>query len=478
MVHESPIIQGLSVNDCTIACNYSSLVTADGVSIMPFLAYPKSATDQFKEYLACEKILSNGKSGTYAVSNNIFAFNSAAAISLEIDTITMEISNNNVWCTVSGPDYGGLLADQTGINGNISADPLFCDVSDSGFTLDVSSPCVGAASDGGIIGAYDIGCDMYDGGGPKTVTAILPEGGWPFPNQDSVNVALQRADPWDTLQFEIPNEYAVVLRIIIDKPLYIFGPGIDTDTLLRGDWKGPDGNTFCFDLQSFCYLNDFQVDAIEIQSASGDTTAAIRFSGGPSIAINCGSGASSNMGGNLDLPMVSVASSPLIRNCALTHSIYYRFGNGSTCDVVATYNYWGYDSYGHIDNRIMDGNDFEGVGYVIFEPFLDSYPTDVTEDENPRMQLPFTLMQNRPNPFNGNTSISYYLPGSGYSVLAIYNILGQKVKTIYEGFQNAGWHSSEWNGRDERGKTVATGVYTYKLTFGSETSTKKMMYLK
>ena len=57
-------------------------------------------------------------------------------------------------------------------------------------------------------------------------------------------------------------------------------------------------------------------------------------------------------------------------------------------------------------------------------------------------------------------------------------MLGQKVKTLASEIKNAGTHTLQWNGRDEMGQNVSTGVYLYTLTSGSESITKKMAFMK
>jgi flagellar hook assembly protein FlgD len=62
--------------------------------------------------------------------------------------------------------------------------------------------------------------------------------------------------------------------------------------------------------------------------------------------------------------------------------------------------------------------------------------------------------------------------------LTIYNILGQKVKTLFEGYQEAGFKIVNWDGKDERGKDLASGIYFYQLKAGEVTQTKRMVLLK
>jgi hypothetical protein len=90
----------------------------------------------------------------------------------------------------------------------------------------------------------------------------------------------------------------------------------------------------------------------------------------------------------------------------------------------------------------------------------------------------FSLSQNYPNPFNPETEISYGLPRDCYVKLAIYNVAGQKVNTLVDERQSAGYKTIYWNGRDDKGKAVASGIYFYKLEAGNFTESRKMVLIK
>ena len=97
----------------------------------------------------------------------------------------------------------------------------------------------------------------------------------------------------------------------------------------------------------------------------------------------------------------------------------------------------------------------------------------------------FELGQNYPNPFNPNTQIQYSLLNSGTVSLTIYNYLGKEITSLVnQSFQNSGNYTIEWNGRDNNGATVSSGMYFYKLVFAGSNSgqsnsvTKKMILLK
>jgi hypothetical protein len=90
----------------------------------------------------------------------------------------------------------------------------------------------------------------------------------------------------------------------------------------------------------------------------------------------------------------------------------------------------------------------------------------------------FALAQNYPNPFNPSTTISFDLPVDGHVSLSIYNVLGQKVATVADQHYAAGRWEVAWNGDDDDGDRVATGIYFYRLTMSDEVRTRKMMLLK
>ncbi len=90
----------------------------------------------------------------------------------------------------------------------------------------------------------------------------------------------------------------------------------------------------------------------------------------------------------------------------------------------------------------------------------------------------YLLSQNYPNPFNPTTTIEYTLPVDGMVNLDIYNVLGQKIKTLYAGHQNAGQHSVMWDASNAAGEAVATGVYIYVLSGIDAQVTQKMVLIR
>jgi len=90
----------------------------------------------------------------------------------------------------------------------------------------------------------------------------------------------------------------------------------------------------------------------------------------------------------------------------------------------------------------------------------------------------FMLSPNTPNPFNGSTEIRYYAPKSSSLKLEIFDVNGQLVKTLVNGAVEAGYSSVAWNGTDDKGKAVASGAYTYRLTSGTTVLTRTMILMR
>jgi hypothetical protein len=92
--------------------------------------------------------------------------------------------------------------------------------------------------------------------------------------------------------------------------------------------------------------------------------------------------------------------------------------------------------------------------------------------------LSFTLAQNYPNPFNPTTTIEYRLNKAQFVTLTVYNVLGQKVRTLVSGKQGAGLHRLVWNGRNAQGLALPSGVYFYRLQSRENVATKKMILIR
>ncbi|KPL02753.1 MAG: hypothetical protein AMJ90_04925 [candidate division Zixibacteria bacterium SM23_73_2] len=113
-------------------------------------------------------------------------------------------------------------------------------------------------------------------------------------------------------------------------------------------------------------------------------------------------------------------------------------------------------------------------------PYLEiiTESSDVEELDIVNALQDFSLAQNFPNPFNSRTFFEFVLPENVRVNLSIYNIRGQKVKTLLDAKKQAGTHTVEWEATDDFGKPVASGVYLYRLQTENLSHAKRLLYLK
>jgi hypothetical protein len=153
----------------------------------------------------------------------------------------------------------------------------------------------------------------------------------------------------------------------------------------------------------------------------------------------------------------------------------HRFENGFSSPPVLF-------SSGHLDPADIY---YDRVNNILAVPCFSSNSVDFIHIvpqsiENGKNSLPskIELYQNYPNPFNPSTTIEYYLSKMSNVELKIYNLFGQEVKTLVNGFQTAGNKSVVWNGVSNLNQVVAAGIYYYKIQVGKEAQCRKMLYLK
>lgn len=119
-------------------------------------------------------------------------------------------------------------------------------------------------------------------------------------------------------------------------------------------------------------------------------------------------------------------------------------------------------------------------GQIAFDEVHPDFPAVSVALSGVAGSLPteYALDQNYPNPFNPTTEIGFALPANADVELSIFNVLGQKVATLVEGQQPAGYHTVTWNGTNSDGSSVASGIYFYRITSEKFNTSKKMMLLK
>ena len=109
---------------------------------------------------------------------------------------------------------------------------------------------------------------------------------------------------------------------------------------------------------------------------------------------------------------------------------------------------------------------------------VDIFATGVRRIEGQWTITKYVLEQNFPNPFNMETEIRYQIPEADFVEIAIYNSVGQKIKTLVSQNQTAGRYEVRWDGKDESGNVMASGVYVYKLVTQQFSNSKKLTLIK
>ncbi|MDD4050691.1 MAG: T9SS type A sorting domain-containing protein [candidate division Zixibacteria bacterium] len=150
-------------------------------------------------------------------------------------------------------------------------------------------------------------------------------------------------------------------------------------------------------------------------------------------------------------------------------------GGGSTSVVLDT------TTIGAVPLHFQLGANYDHVkSYPDFVPGLVKVgpPSDADDGNGGPLPIVFALEQNQPNPFNPTTTITFALPKAGHVSLEVYNVLGQKVRTLVNDFRTAGFHSVVFDGRDGNDAELASGVYLYRIKTDTNTDARKMVLMK
>jgi len=119
-----------------------------------------------------------------------------------------------------------------------------------------------------------------------------------------------------------------------------------------------------------------------------------------------------------------------------------------------------------------------GTGIRKEEPRFEQVSVALSGGVNSGLPAEYALEQNYPNPFNPSTKIAFALPMAGKVEISVYNVLGQEVNTLVNEELTAGNHTIEWDGRNNSGGSVSSGIYFYRIVAGDFSQTKKMLMLK
>jgi len=137
--------------------------------------------------------------------------------------------------------------------------------------------------------------------------------------------------------------------------------------------------------------------------------------------------------------------------------------NMSALDMKAENNSWDSDNYTEIAETIIDGNDNPSYGIVDFDPIYSGVALD------PQAEVSVCkIIGSSPNPFIHSTTISFALGSKAHVSIEIFNLKGQKIKTLLPSYFDKGTHSIMWNGKDFANQDVPAGIYFYNLKVNGE----------
>lgn len=189
-----------------------------------------------------------------------------------------------------------------------------------------------------------------------------------------------------------------------------------------------------------------------------------------------------------DLGLYNSNSSGFTGASEMEDFVQWGSGGGLRENVAVTKGLW---TAGEFVAAVASGHsiEYDGTGNgasawnEAATPTIGAENSNVTsvEDEPDGIPTGFTLEQNFPNPFNPSTIIRYTIPQAvnvADTRLEIFNVLGQKVRTLVKTQQAAGTYTLQWDGTNDSGNLLATGLYVYQLRAGEFVEMKKMLFLK
>lgn len=180
----------------------------------------------------------------------------------------------------------------------------------------------------------------------------------------------------------------------------------------------------------------------------------------------------------------------IIERALGTDSIYTEIASYLTCnELKGQGNSSTATKYGYKDISVFNGqkyfyrlSDVDVNGNITTHKSVSVVPratkVDLKEVNEGGFPLEYELLQNYPNPFNPKTKIRFNLPESDEINLSIYNIVGKKIITLYNGYLSAGFYEIDWKGNNQFGMQVSPGVYFCNLHSNNYYASRKMVYLK
>ena len=400
-----------------------------------------------------------------ATITNTIIWNNTASLGSDIYIYFSDPSIN--YCDVMGGWEG---------EGNIDADPLFCNPDGSDYTLAENSPCVGTGEGGDNMGAYDVSCSAIN---LSPVLELIDDQEIEEDTDPFIWVTGTYYGSIDNYTLYAYSDTADFY--VIDEPA-VFGYGWRFRLTPAENWFGEATVTLILaeNESGLADTTDFMVTVTPINDSPEPFTL-IYPTSSDTLEINTDTDETYTFYWDASEDVdseVNYTATITLDYFGDTYSDEYE----SADSLVSISGYeWAVLMTNLNLNRwtleyIVQATDGEytvesEVGEFVFEN------TSLSTD-NELTPLSFRLHQNHPNPFNPVTTLRYDLPEDAVVNITIYDMMGRVVSNLVSSQQRAGYKSVQWNATNNTGQPVSAGLYLYTIQAGDFRQTKKMVLLK
>lgn len=180
--------------------------------------------------------------------------------------------------------------------------------------------------------------------------------------------------------------------------------------------------------------------------------------------------------GDLQLAIYKITLSSETDSYELIADTSYTIEGGEEVDIQV--NFTPTEGGDHTATLHIESNDEENSEVTLALNGYGEETSTTAIDEFNGLPTEFKLNQNYPNPFNPSTTVKYEVPKNGKVNLIVYNLQGQKVATLVNNYQTAGYHQIMWNGANDRGQKVSSGVYFLRMQAENFVKTVAMTFTK
>ncbi len=151
---------------------------------------------------------------------------------------------------------------------------------------------------------------------------------------------------------------------------------------------------------------------------------------------------------------------------------------GSSWNLLGSFTFSGDTSDAVQISNLATSGDFIVADAIRFVSFDTTITVGISSENNSALPLKASLSQNFPNPFNPSTTIAFELKETAHVQLMVYNILGERISTLLDATRQNGSHQIRWNGKDDNGLPVSSGIYFYRFIFDDHFQQKKMILIR